>query len=292
MIKSMTGYGNAKERTPGGFASVEIKSINHRFLEVSCRLPGDLSSYEDKIQGLIKKKIIRGKLYFNLIEEGIINHVGALSVDMELAKKYYNKLKKVKKTFNLDKDINLKDIVSFPGIVSYKISEKDILKIWPMLEKIINKALDKLIKTREREGRYLKQDLNKRLKIIAKSLKIIDSKSFKNVKAYKRKLEKKIKEISGISAPSNERLEIEVALFAKNSDISEEITRLLGHLDHFAKVIKKAKEIGKTLDFLAQEMHREANTIGAKSNDATISSNVIEMKSAIEKIREQVKNIE
>ena len=292
MIKSMTGYGNAKERTTGGFASVEVKSINHRFLEVGCRLPSELSSYEDKIQGLIKKKISRGKLYFTLIEEGIINHTGALSVDMELAKKYYNKLKKIKKTFSLETDIILKDLVTFPGIVSYKISEKDILKVWPMIEKIINKALDKLLKTREREGKYLKQDLNKRLKTIAASLKKIDSKSEKNVKAYKRKLEKKIKEISGMSAPNNERLETEVALYAKNSDISEEITRLSGHLDHFAKVMKKAKEIGKTLDFLAQEMHRETNTIGAKSNDATISSNVIEIKSAIEKIREQVKNIE
>ncbi len=292
MIKSMTGYGNAKERTKSGFASVEIKSINHRFLEVSCRVPSELSSYEDKIQGLIKKKIMRGKLYFTLIEEGIINHSGALNVDMDLAKKYHNKLKKIRKTFNLKTDILLKDLVTFPGIVSYKVTEKDILKVWTVIEKIINKALDKLVGTRIREGKYLKQDLKKRLKVIAVALKKIDSKSEKNVKAYKRKLEKKIKEISAMAAPTNERLETEVALYAKNSDISEEVTRLSGHLDHFAKVMKKAKEIGKTLDFLAQEMHREANTIGAKSNDATISSNVIEIKSAIEKIREQVKNIE
>jgi uncharacterized protein (TIGR00255 family) len=292
MIKSMTGYGAGKHRTEKGSVSVEIKSVNHRFLEISCRVPVEFSGFEDKIQTLVKKKILRGKIYINLVEQSLIQKSGDLDFNIDLAKKYYKKLKKVKKEFSLAREIDLRDIVTFPGILNYKISDKNIIKAWPIVAKAIKSALEKHDKTRIREGKHLAQDLKKRINVIRKGVKKIDLRANANVKSYKRKLEKKIKEISGINPANNDRVETEVALYAKNSDIAEELTRLAGHIIHFEKDLKKGRETGKTLDFIAQEMHREANTIGSKSNDSTISSSVIEIKSAIEKIREQVKNLE
>jgi uncharacterized protein (TIGR00255 family) len=292
MIKSMTGYGAGKHRTDKGSVSVEIKSVNHRFLEISCRVPVEFSGFEDKIQTLVKKKIIRGKIYINLVEQSLIQKSGDLDFNIDLAKKYYKKLKKVKKEFNLAREIDLRDIVTFPGILNYKISDKNIIKAWPIVEKAIKVAIANHDKTRIREGNHLAQDLKKRISVIRKGVKRIDLRANANVKSHKRKLEKKIKELAGINPANNDRVETEVAIYAKNSDIAEELTRLSGHMIHFEKDIKKGKETGKTLDFIAQEMHREANTIGSKSNDSTISSSVIEIKSAIEKIREQVKNIE
>jgi uncharacterized protein (TIGR00255 family) len=233
MIKSMTGYGADKQSTDKGTVSVEIKSVNHRFLEISCRLPVEMSGFEDKIQNLIKKEIIRGKIYFNLVEQSLIQQSGNLELNMELAKKYHKKIKQIQKEFLLKRDIELKDIVMFPGIISYKVSEKEIAKTWPIVEKAVKNALEKLNKTRSREGNHLAQDLSKRVSLMRKCILQISKRAEANVRSYKIKLENKIQEISGIVPENNDRLETEVALYAKNSDIAEELTRLTGHVIHF-----------------------------------------------------------
>ncbi|MCK4463541.1 MAG: YicC family protein [Candidatus Omnitrophica bacterium] len=292
MIRSMTGFGSDKAKSKYGVVTAEIKTVNHKFLEISCKLPNSLVIFEERIKSLLQRGVKRGKVYFNLIYEGTSPHVDSLYVDKKLAENYYNKLNSIKKTFKLEGGINLSDIISFPGVLNYRSAEKDISKLWPSVHTAADSALAKLINEREKEGRYLYKDFKKRIKKIKRYVVKIEDRAYINVKNYKRKLEQRIKEISRNYPVNNERLEMEVVLYAKNSDISEEITRLKNHIFNFDKTIGKRGEAGKKLDFIAQELHREINTVGSKSSDYTISKSVIEIKSEIEKIREQLKNIE
>lgn len=288
----MTGFGSSKAKIKYSVITVEIKTVNHKFLEISCKLPNSLSLFEDKVKALLQKGIRRGKVYFNLMHEGLSPQRDDLYLDVSLAKNYYKKLTELKKIFSIEENIGLKDVISYPGVLNHKVTEKEVSKLWPQMQRAINKALCKLVLEREKEGKHLSQDLKRRLIKIKKHVARIKERSYVNVKRYKHKLEKRIKDISGILPTNNDRLIMEVALYAKNSDISEEITRLGGHILNLYRIVQKGGETGKKLDFVAQEMHREANTIGSKSSDYTISRCVIEIKSEIEKIREQVKNIE
>lgn len=288
----MTGFGAGKSKSNYGTVTAEIKTVNHKFLEVSYKLPNNFSLFEDDIKGVLQKSIKRGKVYLNIVHEGSSPHSQNLFLDIPLARKYYDKLRHIKKELSLKENIRLDDITSFPGILTYKITEKDVSKIWPSVYKALCLAIERLVHEREKEAKNLCKDLKKRLTRIKKYVAIIEKKSQTSVMKYKRKLERRIKEISGMPPSKNERLEMEVALYAKNSDVSEEITRISSHVWNLERVIKKSGEVGKKMDFIAQEMHREANTIGSKASDYTISKSVIEIKSEIEKIREQVKNIE
>lgn len=292
MIRSMTGFGMGKARSEYGVATVEIKTVNHKFLEISSKLPNNLQIFEDRVKEILQKDIKRGKVYFNLMYEGISPANDLVYLDMSLAKSYYKKLEQLKNTFKIKEAISLKDITSFPGVLNFRVTENEASKLWPVAAKAIAAAVKKLIYERSREGKHLAQDLSKRISIIKGHLASIKVKAHVNVKNYKRKLEDRITEISKTPPVNKDRLEMEAALYAKNSDISEEITRLSGHVINCEKIIKKGEEAGKKLDFVAQEMHREINTIGSKSSDYTISTSVIEIKSEVERIREQVKNIE
>ena len=292
MIRSMTGFGSSKSKSKYGVVTAEIKTVNHKFVEITCKLPNSLVIFEERIKSLLQKEIKRGKVYFNLIYEGASPHVDSLYVDKKLAESYYNKLHSLKKAFKLEGGIKLNDIILFPGVLNYRSAEKDISKLWPSVHGAVDSALERLINERGKEGKSLYKDFKKRIKKIKKHINRIKNKSYVNVKNYKTKLEQRIKEISKGKGINSERLEVEVALYAKNSDISEEITRLKNHISNFDRIIGKNGEAGKKLDFIAQELHREINTVGSKSSDYTISKSVIEIKSEIEKIREQLKNIE
>ena len=190
-------------------------------------------------------------------------------------------------------EIKVSDIISFPGVVNQKLTQKNIQRLWPALKKVISKSMDKLLMDRQREGAFLYRDIIRRVKKIAKTVSTIKRKSNLSVLDYKKKLKNRIKELSGNQPMDNGRIEMEVAIYAKQSDISEELTRLKNHIENFNRTINKASgEVGKKLDFIAQELHREINTVGAKSSDYGISRGVIEAKTEIEKIREQLKNIE
>lgn len=292
MIRSMTGFGSSKAKAKSGTVTAEVKTVNHKFLEVSYKLPNSLSLFEDKVKALVQKDIKRGKVYLNLIHEGNSHHGGNLHLDIKLAKKYYRKLNELRKELAIDETVGLQDIVAYPGVLNHSVTHKEVSRLWPVMRRALARALQRLVNEREREGRHLSRDLKKRLSRIRKHVGRIKEKSYTNVRHYKKRLEQRIQEISGLRPINNDRLEMEVALFAKNSDITEEITRLKGHVKNFDRIVRKGGETGKKLDFVAQEMHREANTVGSKSNDYEISKRVIEIKSEIEKIREQVKNIE
>lgn len=292
MIRSMTGFGSGKAKSKSGTAIVEIKTVNHKFLEITCKLPNGLALFEDKVKVLLDREIKRGKVYFNCLVEGDTSGKDTVFLDTGLAKGYYKKLVELKNIFKLDEKISLKDIVAYPGVISHAIMESRATKMLPAMQAAIDTALRRLVNEREKEGRVILDDFKERLEKIRKLTAVVETRTHMNVASYKQKLETRIKEISGLTPANNDRLELEVALYAKNSDISEEITRLSGHVKNFDNIIRKNGEAGKKLDFIAQEMHREANTIGSKSSDYTISKSVIEIKSEIEKIREQVKNVE
>ena len=293
MMKSMTGFGKAAKSTKYGSFTAEFKTLNHKFLEITFKLPNSLAVFDEKVKSLIKSKLTRGKVYLNFTHENEEDSQAAeISIDNNLAKAYYNRLKSLKKKLKIQDPIHLTDITSFPGVINYKPMGKNILKVWPTVKAVIDEALGALLVDRKREGKCLWKDISGRVVRVKAIVADIQKKSLKNVKSYKKQLLERIKELSGGYQVDRGRLEIEVALFAKNTDISEELTRLKNHLDNFMKTMKANGEIGKKLDFISQELHREINTVGSKSSGFNISKGVIEIKTEIEKIREQLKNIE
>jgi len=292
MIRSMTGFAKAEKRNKVGLFTAEIRTLNHKFLDITCKLPNSLAVFDDRVKNLIKTKIKRGKVYLNFIHETLSGDVNNIFIDEKLAIHYANKLKHLRKKLKIDEPLRLSDVVSFPGVIDYKTTGRDITKMWNPIKETVEKALTKLLQNREREGSFLYKDFTKRMGRIKKVVLSIKKHSSSNVKQYRKRLKDRIKELSSGAKMDQGRLEIEVAIFAKNSDVTEELTRLENHMQNFTRTIKMSKEVGKKLDFIAQELHREVNTIGAKSNGFNISRGVIEAKTEIEKIREQLKNIE
>lgn len=292
MIKSMTGFGKAQTRTKFGLFVAEIKTLNQKFLEMAFKLSNSLAIFDDRVKTLVKSRVKRGKVYLNLIHEATRESAGNIFIDEKLARDYSAGLRRLKKRLNIKDPVKLADIVAFPGVINCKLATKGAAKMWPSVKEAVEEALKKLDTDRKKEGGFLFKDLTKRMNKIKRIVSNIEKKAASNVEGYKKKLEDRIKELSGGYSIDKGRLEVEVALFAKNSDITEELTRLKNHMQNFARTIGENGEVGKKLDFIAQELHREINTIGAKSSGFNISSGVIEVKTEIEKIREQLKNIE
>jgi len=292
LIKSMTGFGQAASRGKFGKCKAEVRTLNNRFFEITNRLPDRCYIFEDKIRALVQKKIKRGKVNINVIYEDGLKKQNSVFIDEDTARRYYKQLLKLKRVFKIKGEIHLEDILSYPGIISHQTEGKPEKSIWPFLKQAIEKSLDKLVKDRLREGGVLSRDLAKRVTNIEKALNSIKNRSVVNIEQYKRRLARRVKDLSNGKELDRPRLETEVAIFAKNCDIQEEITRIKGHTKNFKKCLHTDGEVGKKLDFIAQELHREITTIGSKASDFRISKGVIQVKSEIEKIREQVKNIE
>ena len=292
MIRSMTGFGTGEAKARNGAITVEIKTVNHKFLDSSLKLPNNIASFEDKINGILQKKIKRGKVYLNLSYEGTLAKGGKVNIDKKAASDYYTALVGLKKHLKLKDEISIKDIVALPGVVNYQVIEAASEEIWPKVKQAVEKAVNALILSREKEGKALYADLANRIKIIDKALRLIESRVTVNINEYRKKFAEKVKDLTNGREIDMGRLEVEVAIYAKNSDISEEITRLKNHLSNLKKTLEGGDELGKKLDFIAQEMHREINTIGSKASDFKTSKSVIDVKGEIEKIREQAKNLE
>ncbi len=292
MIHSMTGFGRASAKCKYGIITVEIKSLNHKFFDTSIKLPNGLAGFEDRAKKIFQKNITRGKLYVNVTFDDKLNQVDKISIDVDAARAYKRHLAKLKKALGLKGDIKLDQFIALPGVISYEAPKIEAEKVWVHVRKVLTRAVAGLLLDRGKEGKALQKDLAKRVRGIKKLLVQIGKRSSINVGNYKRHLSKRIKELTGSEALDKGRLEQEVAIFAKNCDITEELTRMKSHLSAFEESLRREREIGKKLDFIAQELHREINTVGAKASDAQIAKNVIQIKSEIEKIREQVKNIQ
>lgn len=292
MITSMTGFGKGEARFRNRWITVEIKTLNHKFFDAGIKLPDNTAAFEDKIKEILQKKINRGKVNLNLVYEGTISKGGRVAIDKACARSYYNELKGLGKSLGLKDDVTVRDVMLLPGVVSYEPAAGHLSEIWPKIKAALDKALAMLVANRDKEGKAIYLDLKKRARRIAKLLAVIKSRAHLNIGEYKKKFTDRVKDLTGGRQMDAGRLEMEVAIFAKNSDISEEITRLDNHLAHFNQTIAGSGEVGKKIDFIAQELHREINTIGSKASDFKISKNVIDIKGEIEKIREQAKNLE
>jgi len=288
----MTGFGKGEAKFHNGKITVEIKTINHKFFDATLKLPNGIIAFEDRIKETLQKKIRRGKVNLNLIYDGTILKGEKININKKAAENYVDELTKLKKHLGLKDDISIKDIIALPGVLTLGTMDEGLSEFWPKIKLALDSGLDKLIKDREKEGKSTLVDLTGRARKIERMLAVIKSRAHLNIEEYRKRFAERVADLTGGREIDMGRLEMEVAIFAKNSDISEEITRLKNHLANFSKTISGNGEVGKKIDFIAQELHREINTIGSKASDFRISKNVIEIKSEIEKIREQAKNLE
>lgn len=292
MIHGMTGFGKSKAAVAGAALRVEIKTFNHKFFELSHKLPDNLQVFEEQIKKIIKKRIRRGKCYLWIQYEQTADKSIEAVVDMKKLQRYHALLSGIKKRFAIKEEITLSQLLSFPEVIVYKPKPENKKLLWRSTSRALHQALSGVQKMRLHEGAALSRDLNQRARNIEKALHKVKGFLPQEISRYREKLKQKVNNGFDKNSQRNERLETEVALFAKNCDISEEITRLHAHIDNFRGTLKTKKEAGKVLDFIAQEMQREINTVGAKSSDFKIAKEVIFSKGEIEKIREQVQNIE
>ncbi len=293
MIKSMTGFGRG-ESIDGAYSfSVEIRSVNHRYNDIIVKMPKHINYLEEKIKAYIKGKINRGRVEVNICFEYIDDAALDVKVDIPLAKAYRDALDKLADELNIEDDVNLGNLLNFPDIIKTERKDLNEDKIWNCLRFAIEEALNGVMDMRVKEGLVLKSDLETQLNSMYDIINKIEDRSSLVVIEYKNKLESRIKEILDIDCNiDEERLAYEVAFFADRSDINEEIIRLKSHIKQFLNSLTEKEPVGRKLDFIIQEMNREINTIGSKANDVLISNHVVAIKSQLEKMREQVQNIE
>lgn len=294
MIRSMTGYGRAEAVLAGRKFAVEMKSVNHRYLEISLRLPGMLLSLDTEIKKKIGEQFSRGRIEATLRvdSEGIAENSGRLTLNLPLARNYHALLCQLKEELQLGDEISLAMMTGFRDVFVPTESVQDPAALWESLSKLLDEAMRTLTEMRAREGESLQRDLTTRLSLITGVLEAIAGRVPQVVCEYQKRLGDRIRELTGDMAIDESRLLQEVAIMAEKSDITEEIVRFRSHIEQFTDLLTMGEGAGRKIDFLIQEMGREVNTIGAKSGDAEISRNVIEIKSELAKLREQVQNIE
>lgn len=291
MIKSMTGYGQGKNSIDGREYTVEIKTINHRYNDMTVKLPRYLNFLEDKIRKYISNTINRGKTDVYITLRNMSDKGRNLKIDRSLAGMYVTELRSVAEEYGLKDDITASSIARMPDIF---VAENESLEdlYWDELKVALDGALSSINSARIVEGERLSQDIQNRLDKIAEYVEKVSNSSEKLLEEYKIKLQNRIAELQAESVVDENRLGIEIVLFADKSSICEEVTRLRSHIESFKNMLNSDGPKGKKIDFLIQEMNRETNTIGSKANAIGITDCVIEMKNEIENIREQVQNIE
>lgn len=293
MIKSMTGVGRAEAllhpwKTK---VSVEIRSLNHKYLETTQRIPSSLANYENEIRDLIKSKIPRGYIQLNIaLEENV--PMPTLTLDDTLLNNYLNLTKKLKEKAKLSGELDVNTVLAFPGIITTDKIEKETEKIWQQVQKIINNALQRLIKMKRQEGITLAKDLRKRIANILRAITAIEKRVPRRLQERRNNLMAQLKELKANSDPK--RVLEEVAFISERLDIHEECVRLRSHATMFRNCLNEPSHdgLGKKLDFILQEILRETDTLSAKARDLFISQKAIAMKEEIEKLKEQVRNVE
>jgi len=292
MIKSMTGYGRAQITVEDMSVTVEIKSVNHRYFEFSARIPRAYGFLEEKLKSHLQQLISRGKVDCYVQIEALESDDVTVKVNHSLAKGYVDALKELAERYNLSDDISVSTLSRYSDVFSIHKNEADEEKIWNAVKETADVACAKFIEMRAIEGEKLKADLTEKIDVIADNVTFIEKRSPETVKEYHEKLRAKMAELLQDVHIDEQRILTESAIFAEKIAVDEETVRLRSHLQQFTQFLEADGPIGRKMDFLVQEMNREANTIGSKANDLEITSLMLETKSEIEKIREQVQNIE
>ena len=293
MIRSMTGYGKQSLNVEGREYQIEIKSVNHRYLDINIKMPKTLSYLEETVKKEISEKIKRGKVDVFITYENNSKEGRNITINKELAKLYIEQLKELAEEEKISSNIEVMEIAKFPDILTIKADEEDE-KIKQEITQVTTEATNKIVEMKAIEGEKIAQDLLQRISKIENKIMEISSKSTGLIEEYVVKLEKRIQEILKTEEIDKSRIAQEVVIYADKCSIQEEITRLKSHIYQFRNLItnNQNEAIGKKLDFIIQEMNRETNTIGSKANNLEITNGVIDIKTEIEDIREQIQNIE
>lgn len=293
MIKSMTGFGKGEYSDGKYSVTVEIKSVNHRYADINVKIPRRYSFAEEKIKNQIKSSVSRGKLDVSVLIEALLDGDISVNLNTGIAEKYISNLKALKESYNLEGEITLELISSMHDVIRAVPDVEDEEEVMSVIGKAVEIAVENLDLMRIKEGKKLAEDLHMRGDLIASYVKKTETKVPETVSNYKEKLNDRISELvsNKIEVPE-ERILLEAAIFADKTNITEELVRLDSHIRQLHDILSSDGSNGKKLDFLVQEMNREANTIGSKVSDIEMTGNVIEIKSEVEKIREQVQNVE
>lgn len=293
MIKSMTGFGRCEVSEGDRKFTVEMKGVNHRYLDANIRMPKKLNFFDSAIRTVLKQYVTRGKVDIFITYEDFTENQVALKYNESLAKEYLDAFKKMEETFGLENDIRVSTVSRCPEVLTMEEQSADEDELWKGLKKALEGALKQFVETRGIEGENLKNDIIAKLDGMSEKVACIEVRSPEIVAEYRAKLEEKVKELLADTQMDERRIAAEVVIFADKICTDEEVVRLKSHIAHMKETFATEENgIGRKLDFIAQEMNREANTILSKANDIEVSNYAIDLKTEIEKVREQIQNIE
>lgn len=292
MIKSMTGFGRSEQTIADREISVEIKSVNHRYFEFSCKTTRGYAFLEDKVKACIAKRISRGKVDVYVSVGTDDDQVSSVKINHGLARGYVNALQELSITYGLTDDTSVSSVARYTDIFSVHKTPEDEEAVWNAVEQVVNKALDKFISMRETEGERMSEDILNRSRAILEYVSAVEEQSPQTVIDYRNKLTERMNELLSGASVDEQRILTEAALFADKVAVAEETVRLRSHFAQLFKIMESNGPVGRKIDFILQEMNRETNTIGSKVQNAPLAHVVVDMKAELEKIREQVQNIE
>ncbi len=292
MIKSMTGFGRSEAVWNNRKFTVEMKAVNHRYLDVNIKMPKALNFFESAIRSELKKYISRGKVDLFITYEDFSEKASSVHYNREAAEEYLKYLRQMAEEFGLEDDIRVSSLSKYPEVFTMEDAGVDEEELWKELQRALDSAAEMFVKTRIEEGGHLREDLLQKLDGMLKLVDFITERSPKIVEEYRTRLREKVRELLEESAVDENRLLAEVTIFADKVCVDEELVRLRSHIEATNNTLMECGSVGRMLDFIAQEMNREANTILSKSSDLEISNCGIELKTEIEKVREQIQNIE
>ena len=292
MLKSMTGFGRAQKEIDGYVITVELKSVNHRYFEFSSRVPRQYGFLDEKLKSYINGKVSRGKIECYVTIEALNTDTADVVVNHTLATAYVNALKEIAETYELKDDFGASTISRFPEVLIVRKSDEDEEKLWGYVQEVCSEAIDKFVAMREVEGSKMKDDIYSRGQFILDCVSYIEERSPQTVKEYNDKLVERVHELLGDVSLDESRILQEVAIYADKVAVAEETVRLRTHIEQLNAFISSDEPVGRKMDFLVQEINRETNTIGSKANDVDIARKVVDIKAEVEKIREQIQNIE
>ncbi|MCH5205599.1 MAG: YicC family protein [Oscillospiraceae bacterium] len=292
MIKSMTGFGRGHEVLNGRDITVEIRSVNHRYYEFSSRLPRAYSFAEERLKSLLQGKISRGKVEVSVQVQNVTALSEKITANKEVIREYVEALREIKDELGLTDDLSLASVMRLPDAFTVVKAEADEEQLWEDLKTVAEQALVNFIRMRETEGARMKADISSRLSVIENNVNFVEERSPKIVEEYRKRLYDKMCEVLEGKIADENRILLEAGIFSEKTAVDEETVRLRSHIAQFREMLDSEEPIGRKLDFLVQEMNRETNTIGSKVQDIEVTKIVVDQKSEIEKIREQIQNIE
>ena len=292
MIKSMTGFGRCEVLKDSRKFTVELKSVNHRYLDVNIRMPKKLNFFETSIRTLLKSYADRGKVDIFITYEDLSQSQVSVKYNAALAAEYPKYLNQMAEEFSLDNDVRVSTLSRYPEVFTMEECSEDEDELWNGLKEALEGAFSQFVEMRTKEGERLKEDILLKLDLLSEQIRFIEERSPQIIAEYRTKLEEKMRELLEDTQIDDNRIAVEVILFADKICTDEEVVRLKSHIQHTKETLEESNGIGRKLDFIAQEMNREANTILSKANDLDISGRAISLKTEIEKIREQIQNIE